>query len=192
MNNVASASQFLMIVILSLFQCPCYADGPFAIQRSKGMDAVNVLYLFTNHWSKNIEPGEFADSAKLLSDSPNSLTFCQASERLACPARIVSLSIDELSRVQLPVVVHTRGEGSTNGKWHLLAYIAKDHVGVVRGETMIVDLVSLSDFRSEWNGHAIIAVVPVPTELYVIRVCSLVVSSGILGFLMQKVSQNVR
>lgn len=174
----------LFLVVLSLGS-RCSADNVFEVRRAKGQDAANVLYLFANHQGRDTETEKFFQSAKRVNDSPDLRTMLDSCKQIGCAATMSRLRMYELSRIKLPACVLLNLEGSTVGKWHLLAYVTSDHVGIVRGDSIIVDLVSISDFRSKWNGYTIMAADTSNTSAMALRCISLVVAFVIVIYTLQ-------
>jgi hypothetical protein len=54
-----------------------------------------------------------------------------------------------------PAIVFFESAGTRFGDWHLVLYVADDHVGFLAGDAMVIKLVGLEAFRADWSGYAL-------------------------------------
>lgn len=182
-ERAARSSLTSALIVLAFMPPLCLADEVFQVQRARGQDATNIFYLFSKFHRKNTDTNEFFECSRSVSQSPDLRTMSEAFEKTGLSVAVSRVNIDELGKISYPACVLLNHEGSTIGKWHLLVYVASDHVSVVRGDSLIVDLMSISDFRSQWNGFAIMASDHPATSTMALRISSLFVSFGIFIYL---------
>lgn len=167
------------ICLLICFGSQAHAREIFELRRAKHQDPVNVLYLFARHQGIETNTDGFRKAMKDVLASRDLFTMLSASKGINCKSRLTKLTIADLASISFPACILLVGEGTSEGKWHLLSYVASDHVAIVHGETMVVEQIPISDFRSKWNGNAIVPV-DVPSMIAMaLRILSLVVSSVI-------------
>ena len=135
------------------------SDVQTGIWRVPGNDAINSLYMFirVRGFSKSYET--FLSQVQRTRENPTMRSLRDTSSDLGYPAEVVKASFDELLEPTFPTpaVLFFDRSGSEFGKWHLLLHANKQQVAILTGDTMVIDIIDVDRFRTDWSGYALVS-----------------------------------
>lgn len=168
---------FATCIFLQLSLAAFCCAGEVKLNRVANDGPQNVLYVFAKCHEIVVSQEQLVKIGNLLRASPDMQTMQEACASIDCPTRIARLDMNEVKSVPMQALILLGHEGSTSGEWSILVRVTKDNVAVVRGNKIIPDLVSMSEFRSQWNGLAIFKTESRTKAMLPYRIGSILVSA---------------
>lgn len=149
----------LAVATLAFVGIPCVAVGQEGqFWRIPGNGAVNTLYMFLRISGYDATYTEFLSNLGPSRHDPSITTLREIADRLGYKSKVVKISLADIQSqtVPKPAILFSSDHTTTAGSWQLLLYANTNHVAVLTGETMIIRLIPIDDFRLEWTGYALV------------------------------------
>jgi hypothetical protein len=130
----------------------------FAIWRDQRSGGINALYCYLRLHGAKVEFKEFHQKhlSALGTNEENVLTLCRLAEEYGVALKPYTLTVDELRRSSMPLVVHMDGETPDTGAFLLLFQIDGNRMYFMNGPSASIHSMMLEDFRRVWSGIALL------------------------------------
>lgn len=141
--------------IVALCQVARAEEAPGDSWRSAQNGGINALYCLLRFRGVPCEYAQLArENRRSAVDSAGGLVRLASAQGVLL--RASSLSLDELARLSLPVIVHMDGQTPAAGAFLLVFGFSNDVIYYVNGPTASVHALGRDDFRRVWSGVALL------------------------------------
>ncbi len=150
-----------------------------AFYRTPENDAVNCLYLQLRLLGYTESYEAFREQ---LPDEPRFLSLeslADLGRKLGFRLVPVKMTVSELVKAKLPVIVHFEESGIGSGRFLLFLGMDETRVDVIDGSYVTFEQMSCSRFRRNWSGYALVGQPPFDWQVWLRRCAAVLAIAGI-------------
>jgi hypothetical protein len=158
LDKMSKFRHLAIYLLISVSHAVCFGEGSSEVKwRNPENGGINVLYCYSK--IMGCDPSYASLRTERLKDSKpfTSVTdLLSIADKTGMRLRAVNLNLDELSKVEMPIIVHMDGDTLDTVFFILILSVEDGKVYYMNGPSATITMMTRDDFRRVWSGIGLV------------------------------------